>query len=127
MPVLVEEGRNNVVHVDLGHSLAAGGAGPKPIAMASLGDTVGCVRFIVPDTSKVPSRRSALAQRHVTVEILSGEQVVRKLMDWSTIPGNYTVPWDGRDDTGKLVASGNYNYRAKVDSNPVLEGKFVKR
>jgi hypothetical protein len=127
MPVLVEEGRNNIVHMDLGHSLAAGGSGPKPTVMASLADTVGCIRFAVEDTSKVPSRRSALAQRHVTVEVLSGDRVVRKLMDWSTVPGSYTVPWDGRDDRGKLVASGNYSYRAKVDSDQVLQGQFAKR
>jgi hypothetical protein len=125
-PVLLEEGRNTVMHVDLGHSLAAGGSGPKPTTMASISDTVGCVRFTVQDTSKVPSRMSSMAERHVTVEILSGDRVVRKLMDWSTIPGPYTVAWDGRDDSGKFVASGNYSYRAKVDQDPPFEGQFVK-
>lgn len=127
MPVLMEEGRNNVVHADLGHSLAAGGSGPKPVVASSLGDTVGCVRFTVPDTSKSAHLMSSMAERHVTVVILSGDRPVRKLMDWGAIPGAYTVFWDGRDDTGKTVASGTYHYRAKVDQDLMTEGDFVKR
>jgi hypothetical protein len=127
MPALMEEGRNNVIHADLGHSLAAGGSGPKPLAASSISDTVGCVRFTVPDTSKAPSRMSMLSERHVTVEILSGDKVVRKLMDWATAPGAYTVTWDGRDDTGKSVPAGVYHYRAKIDQDTPIEGDFTKR
>jgi translation initiation factor IF-1 len=125
MPVLMEEGRNNVIHADLGHSLVAGGTGPKPTAAVSLADTVGSVRFTVVDTSKTPAHISN-TQRHVTVEILSGDKVVRKLMDWATPPGLYTVTWDGRDDTGKPVSAGTYHYRAKVDQDQPIEGDFIK-
>src|SRR5262249_12783645 len=127
MPVMMEEGRNNVVHVDLGHSLAAGGSGPKPLAASSVSDTVGCVRFMVADTSKVPTRMSSFARRQGTVEILSGDKVVRKLMAWATAPGPYTVAWDGRDNDGKAVAAGTYRFRAKGDQDPPIEGEFVKR
>jgi hypothetical protein len=127
MPVMSEEGRNLVVHPDLGHSLAAGGSGPKPSVPSSVSDTVGCIRFGVRDSSKTTRAMSSLAMRHVTVEILSGDRVVRKLMDWATMPGYYTVVWDGRDDTGKPVPAGTYRYRAQADQDPAFEGQFVKK
>ena len=126
VPVVIEEGRTNIVHADLGRSLAAGGGHSKS-SPASSADTVGCVRFTVVDTSKSQNRRTfAVGERHVTVEILSGERVVRKLMDWATTPGLYTVAWNGRDDAGKPVAKGTYRYRAKVDQDAPIEGEIVK-
>ena len=125
MPIAIEEGRNNIVRADLGRSLAAGGHTKS--TSASTPDTVGCVRFIVADTTDSRHRIGRLGDRHVTVDILSGERVVRKLMDWATAPGFYTVPWNGRDDAGKSVSKGTYRYRAKVDQETPIQGEFVKR
>jgi rhodanese-related sulfurtransferase len=38
-------------------------------------------------------------------------QEIRTLVDQAQEPGYYTVTWDGRDDTGRQVASGFYFYR----------------
>ena len=45
-------------------------------------------------------------------------QKVKTLVDKQEQPGVYPVSWDGRDDFGRLTASGIYIYRIKV-------GKFV--
>jgi len=41
-------------------------------------------------------------------------QVVRTLVQANKPPGSYSVVWDGKDDLGKLVASGNYYYQIIV-------------
>ena len=51
-------------------------------------------------------------------------QFVRLLKDELTSPGNYTIPWNGKNDRGKTVASGIYIYQMvtdkKIDSNKML-------
>jgi flagellar hook assembly protein FlgD len=39
---------------------------------------------------------------------------VRTLVDADQPAGRYAVPWDGRDDHGRAVASGIYLYRIKA-------------
>jgi len=126
VPIVAEEGRNTVVHADLGHSLVAGGPAPKPMPVAALADTVVNLRFDVLDTTTV-RRPGGAPMRHVTIEIRSGERVVRTLMDWDTAPGAYTVAWDGRDDTGKAVPAGSYRFRRTVSPDPPVEGDIVKK
>lgn len=41
-------------------------------------------------------------------------QVVRNLVQADKPPGSYSVVWNGKDDFGKGVASGNYYYQLKV-------------
>jgi len=42
-------------------------------------------------------------------------QEVRTLLDHkSTTPGSYTVTWDGRDNAGRVVPSGEYLYRIEA-------------
>lgn len=127
VPVVAEEGRNLVLHADLGHSLVSGSPAPKPMPVAALADTVVNLRFDVSDTTTVPHVRGAVSVRHVKIEILSGDKLVRKLMDWNTGPGAYTVPWDGRDDTGKVVPAGTYRFRRTISPDPPVEGDIVKK
>ncbi|HKA23680.1 MAG TPA: carboxypeptidase regulatory-like domain-containing protein [Candidatus Eisenbacteria bacterium] len=126
VPVLVEEARNMVVSPDLGRSLV-GGSKSKPQRAAGIADSVGSVRFMVQDTSSAATRTTRLIVRHVKVEILSGDKVVRKLMDWSTSPGPYTVRWDGKDDTGKSLPAGTYRSRVKIDEDPPMEMELIKK
>jgi translation initiation factor IF-1 len=126
VPILVEEGRNSVVSIDLGHTILGGGSSAKPGPEVSLADSAAYVRFMVADTAQVQGRMPA-TPRHVKVEILSGDRIVRKLMDWTTVPGPYSVVWDGRDNSGKLVAAGTYRYRTSIDSDPPIEGDIVKK
>src|SRR5262245_15770907 len=121
-----EEARNSVIKVDLGASLLNASAQRIPAPVASAPDTSLSVRFSLPDTSR--SRMASLARmRHVKLEILSADKVVRTLMDWKTIPSDYTVVWDGRDDAGKEAPSGTYRYRLKIDEEAPVEGDLVKQ
>ncbi|MEW6751541.1 MAG: immune inhibitor A domain-containing protein [Candidatus Latescibacterota bacterium] len=45
--------------------------------------------------------------------------LVRRLVDEPAAPGLYQATWDGRDDSGGLVASGVYYYQLRV--GPLLE------
>ncbi len=40
--------------------------------------------------------------------------LVRRLIDEPTLPGRYTVSWDGKDNHGQPVASAVYLYRLRV-------------
>jgi len=59
----------------------------------------------------------------LTVYDLSGQQV-RRLIHATRSAGHHAEPWDGRDESGRLVASGIYFYRIEVrtDGPP---GRFV--
>ena len=50
----------------------------------------------------------------LTVYSLLGQRV-RRLVDGRESPGQHTVQWDGRDDSGRPVASGVYLYRLQVE------------
>jgi hypothetical protein len=41
-------------------------------------------------------------------------QAIRTLVDTDQQPGVYSMSWDGRDHTGKAVASGTYHYRLEL-------------
>lgn len=57
-----------------------------------------------------------LAGGRVRVDIFnSAGQRVRQLLDSSLPAGAHDILWDGRDDSGRGVASGTYLYRAIVD------------
>ncbi len=53
---------------------------------------------------------------HTTLKIynLLGQKV-KTLVDEEKLPGNYTVQWDGKNDSGNEVASGIYFYQLKAD------------
>jgi len=57
---------------------------------------------------------------HVTIGIYgTSGKMVRKLVDGKVSPGRYGVGWDGRDDSGREVASGVYLCRMEA-------GRFVR-
>lgn len=65
--------------------------------------------------------RFTLPQRNqtlLTIYNIAG-QLVRTLLDSSLSAGAHAVAWDGRDDRGQLVASGEYLYRIEA-------GRFVE-
>ena len=43
-------------------------------------------------------------------------QIVRELLRQNHLPGFYQVAWDGRDASGREVASGIYIYRMTTPS-----------
>ncbi|MDP3025836.1 MAG: FlgD immunoglobulin-like domain containing protein [candidate division Zixibacteria bacterium] len=52
---------------------------------------------------------------HTTLKIYNIlGQLVKTLVDEEKLPGNYKVIWDGKDDSGKEVASGIYFYQLKA-------------
>jgi hypothetical protein len=52
---------------------------------------------------------------HTTLKIYNIlEQLVKTLVDEEKLPGNYNIIWDGKDDSGKDVASGIYFYQLKT-------------
>jgi ketosteroid isomerase-like protein len=61
----------------------------------------------------IPAGRS----EHFTLKVydLRGA-LVKTLVDGSGHPGNYSVLWDGRDQTGNIVSSGMYLYRLQAGS-----------
>jgi hypothetical protein len=42
--------------------------------------------------------------------------MMRRLVDRTVGGGTYGASWDGRDDTGKSVASGVYFYRMEAEA-----------
>ncbi|HPS39138.1 MAG TPA: carboxypeptidase regulatory-like domain-containing protein, partial [Candidatus Cloacimonadota bacterium] len=50
---------------------------------------------------------------HLDIYNLKG-QLVRRLVNESKAPGSYSVVWDGKDDQGKEVGSGIYQYRLRA-------------
>jgi parallel beta-helix repeat protein len=63
--------------------------------------------YYLPDVGYQP------AEVEITVYNLLGK-VVRTLVKTRQYPGQHKVLWDGKDDSGKEVASGIYFYRMKV-------------
>ena len=50
---------------------------------------------------------------------------VKTLVDGNQTAGNYTVVWDGRDETGQPVSSGLYFYALKSEPSTILTRKTV--
>jgi hypothetical protein len=42
-------------------------------------------------------------------------RLVAELADGTLAGGSYSIPWDGKDDAGRMVASGTYFYQITVD------------
>ena len=58
---------------------------------------------------------SAVRNVHTTLKVYNIlGQLVRTLVDEEKIPGSYEVTWDGKDDSGKKIASGTYFYQLKT-------------
>jgi hypothetical protein len=62
------------------------------------------------------------AEVEITVYNLLGK-LVRTLVKTRQYPGEHKVLWDGRDDSGKEVASGIYFYRMKVSGLELIKPK----
>ena len=54
-------------------------------------------------------------------------QKVRTLVDEEKLPGDYRVVWDGKDETGKDVASGIYFYQLKVGEHRLVKRMLLLR
>ena len=50
----------------------------------------------------------------ITVYNLNGQQVTQLVHNREYQPGTYSVPWNGRDATGKSVAAGTYFYKMEA-------------
>jgi parallel beta-helix repeat protein len=62
------------------------------------------------------------AEVEITIYNLLGK-LVRTLVKTRQYPGEHKVLWDGRDDSGKEVASGIYFYRMKVSGLELVKPK----
>ena len=60
----------------------------------------------------------------LSIYALTG-QAIRTLVDGTRIPGTYSVLWDGKDSTGRDVASGVYLYRLDVQGQRVDAKRMV--
>lgn len=65
------------------------------------------------------------ANVQVSIYNLQGQQV-RMLAQGAYSPGQHTVKWNGRDNTGNRVSSGVYFYKLTVNAIDKNEGKFVQ-
>jgi len=54
-------------------------------------------------------------------------QVVRTLLDGNYEPGNYTVRWDGMDEKGCLVTSGEYFCILKAGGERIVRKLILLR
>lgn len=63
------------------------------------------------------------AQVEVVIYNIQG-QVVKRLFSGQQTPGAYALTWDGRDDAGKHVPTGTYQYRLRAGNN-VEQRKLV--
>lgn len=63
-------------------------------------------------------------QQHVNLEVIDiYGNVIKTLTNSDLEPMTYEFPWDGRDESGKLVPSGTYIYRLTSGSD-ILTGKM---
>lgn len=65
-------------------------------------------------STTIPFRLAQSAQVQIDVLDIGGRQV-RQLLRQQSGPGEHSVVWDGRDDSGNAVAPGTYFYRMSVD------------
>ncbi len=59
--------------------------------------------------TNIPLRVEEGGRYSLVVSDINGRQV-RSLLNEALVPNNYTIVWDGRDQSGKLVSSGVYLY-----------------
>ena len=72
--------------------------------------------YYLPDVGYQP------AEIEITIYNLLGKRV-RSLVNGREYSGEHKVRWDGKDDSGKEVASGIYFYRLKVSGIDLLKAK----
>jgi flagellar hook assembly protein FlgD len=70
--------------------------------------------YFLPDVGYQP------AEAEITVYNVLGK-VVRRLVSQRQYPGEHKVTWDGKDDSGKEVASGIYFCRLKVSGLELVQ------
>jgi hypothetical protein len=65
---------------------------------------------------------------HVKLEIYDMVgKLVRTLVNKTQGPGYYRVTWDGRDNSGKPIASGSYVYRLVWNGHTISDSKLLTR
>jgi len=52
-------------------------------------------------------------------------QNIKRLVDETQTPGNYSIKWDGTDDSGKTVGSGIYFYLINLNNNTLPAQKMI--
>jgi flagellar hook assembly protein FlgD len=74
------------------------------------------IRFSVPEASKV----------QLVICAVNG-QVIRTLVNGPVQSGRHEVVWDGRDTSGREVASGVYLYRLKGEGGALVRKMLLVR
>ena len=64
-------------------------------------------------TTTIPYSLSVGAKVKLTIYNLTGQKVAT-LVNKDQQPGTYSVQWDGKDESGRIVASGVYTYRLEA-------------
>lgn len=57
----------------------------------------------------------------------AGGRLIRSLCNESQVAGDHNVIWDGRDDSGRAVASGTYYYRVRIEDQVASRGMVLLR
>ena len=53
-------------------------------------------------------------------------QIVRDMLNEKVMPGNYTIDWDGRDNTGHILSSGVYLCNIQIENEKDSYQKAIK-
>ncbi len=78
--------------------------------------------FPNPFNSETTIEYAVQQSSHVKLNIYNTlGQIVRTLVDEYETTGEYSVVWDGKDNSGNVVASGNYFYQIKTDGNALTK------
>lgn len=98
-----------------------GQGGPLSIPMSAIGSFLGLSEDVSPRIS-YRVRQSARVQ---AVVYSTTALIVRRLLDQEQRPGTYELEWDGRDDKGRLLESGDYVLEVRVGDENVYRKRVV--
>lgn len=129
-PEILARTRDNVLHViDW-----VGGMGPCPVNWSDAPPSGSAPQKhslwsprpnpFNPSTT-IPLELTAAGRVELDLYDVAGRKVRSLLNNAALEPGQHRVPWDGRDDAGRAVASGTYFYEMRVDGQPVAAKKAV--
>lgn len=98
-----------------------GQGSPVSIPMSAIGSFLGLSEDVSPRIS-YRVRESARVQ---AVVYSTTALIVRRLLDQEQRPGTYEIEWDGRDDKGRLLESGDYVLEVRVGEENVYRKRVI--
>ena len=117
MTVVLWEHLSNVVEVRYGAegAMRLDQNFPNPYIMSTSGASSTKIRFALSTNDKVTLSIYSMTGTHI-----------RTLMRSEVLPaGEQIVSWDGKDETGGMVADGAYQYSLELESGTKLWNKMI--